>query len=109
MTPTVWNSTAALVPALVAGLAGPLFATVASWGLIERTFRRNPARLTFLMQQAFLVKMVFFAGYVGVMLRVLALPPAPFMLSFTVSFLAFYALQAVRLHRLFNGATRAAA
>lgn len=109
MTPTVWNNAVALAPALAAGLIGPLLATVASWALIERTFRRNPARVTFLMHQAFLVKMAFFAVYVGVMLRVLTLPPAAFMLSFTTSFLTFYGVQAVRLHRLFSGATRAAA
>jgi hypothetical protein len=99
----------AIAPDLAGGLGGPLLAAVTSWALVERTFRRNPARVGHLMQVAFLAKMVFFVVYVVVMLRVLALRPVPFTVSFTAYFLALYATQAVMLHRLFTPATHVAA
>ncbi len=43
--------------------------------LMERTYRRNPERLTAVMIAAFAGKMVFFGAYVAVMLRVLSLRP----------------------------------
>jgi len=96
----------ALRPELAGGLAGPLVASVAGWTAVERTFRRNPARVTAVMQAAFLAKAVFFVAYVGVMLRVLALRPGPFVAVFATAFLALYAAQAVLLHRLFAGGAR---
>jgi len=123
MTPTAWMIAGSIgtgvaatfafgpeyAPDLAGGIGGPLLASVANWGLVQRTFRANPSRVTHVMQLAFLAKMVFFAAYVVVMLRVIALRPAPFALGFTAAFLALYAAQAVLLHRLFAGDTRAAA
>lgn len=90
------------------GLLGPLLAAVGSWELIERTFRREPARVTGLMAVAFGVKMVFFGAYVVVMLKGLALQTIPFTVSFTAAFIGLYAAEAVFLKRLFaDGASGA--
>jgi hypothetical protein len=42
---------------------------------------------------------VFFLGYVSLALRVFALEPVPFVVSFTAYFLALYAAVAVLLQR----------
>ena len=49
---------------------------------------------------------MFFGVYVTVVMRVLALRPAPFVMSFTSSFIALYAMEALFLRRLVTGATR---
>ena len=48
---------------------GPLAAAAVSWVLTERTYTREPERLTALMIGAFGAKMVFFGAYVAVMLE----------------------------------------
>ena len=83
------------------GMAGPLAAAAVTWVLVHRTFTSRPAQLTPLMIVAFGGKMVFFGVYVTVMLTVLALRPAPFVISFTVYFIALYAIEAFCLQRLF--------
>ena len=52
--------------------AGPPLIASASWVMAERTYRRDPRALTGLLITAFAFKLVFFGGYVAVMLRVLA-------------------------------------
>ena len=90
------------------GMAGPLAIVCGSWMLIERVYRRDPASLTALLMAGFAAKMVLFGAYVAVMLKVLALRPMPFVLSFTSYFVALYAFEAVGLMRLMAGGTRAA-
>jgi hypothetical protein len=94
------------VPDASLGLAGPLGATGASWVLVERTYRRNPAQLTSLMVTAFAGKLVFFGAYVAIGLSVLSRRPVPFVLSFTVSFIALHLTEAVCLRRLFASGPR---
>jgi hypothetical protein len=48
----------------------------------------------------FAVKLLFFAGYVTVMLRVLSLRPQPFVGLFVTNFILLYAMQALFLKRL---------
>jgi hypothetical protein len=92
---------------VLVGMAGPLVAATGSWVLSDRTFRRNPGRLTSVMIQAFMAKIVFFGLYVAIMLRVLALPSIPFMVSFTVYFIALHFAQALLLRRLFAAGVHA--
>src|SRR5690349_2903780 len=68
---------------VLAGMLGPLVAASASWVLIERTFRHDPTRVTGLMMASFLAKMAFFGAYVAAALKLLALDPVPFVVSFT--------------------------
>jgi hypothetical protein len=83
------------------GMLGPLLVTAATWVLVERTCRRDPARLTPLMLSAFAAKMLFFGAYVAIVLRILGVRPVPFVVSFTGYFIALYALEALYLRRLF--------
>lgn len=114
MTAVVWMTGASLVSWLVArvitdgrgdpeillGMAGPLAAAVGSWVAYERAHRGAPGRLTNVMITALAVKMVFFGGYVGVMLRGLGLRPMPFIVSFAAYFIALHAIEATFLRRL---------
>jgi hypothetical protein len=89
-----------MMVAVLLGLAGPLSVVSVSWVLMARTFRRDPSRLTSLMMLAFAAKMVFFAVYVAIALKILAVRPVPFVASFVVSFIALYLIEAVSLRRM---------
>ena len=86
--------------AVVLGIVGPLLVAGGSWVVAERTWRREPLRLTAVMMAAFAGKMVFFAAYVAFMLSVLSLRPVPFVASFTTSFIALHLAEALALRRL---------
>jgi hypothetical protein len=83
-------------------MIGPLAAVSVTWVLVERTFRRSPASLTALMSAGFALKAVFFGAYVAVMLKGLALTPAPFVVSFMSYFIGLYLIEALALRRLFS-------
>jgi hypothetical protein len=89
-----------MMVAVLLGLAGPLSVVSVSWVLMARTFRRDPSRLTSLMMLAFAAKMAFFAVYVAIALKILAVRPVPFVASFVVSFIALYLIEAVSLRRM---------
>ena len=100
-----WLATVALFGAttgvvVLLGMIGPLAVATATWVLVERTYRNNPDRLTSLMVAGFAGKMVFFGAYVTVMLRLLSLPPVPFVVSFTSYFIALHVMEALCLQRL---------
>ena len=116
MKPAWWMAVASIASALAAtrlldidadreivlGMIGPLVAAVATWVLVERTFTSShPERLTPLMIQAFAAKMVFFAVYVVVMLKVLPVRPIEFVVSFTSYFIALHVIEALCMRRLF--------
>ena len=88
--------------AVLFGMAAPLVVAVATWLLSERTFRRNPERLTSLMMASFGGKMVLFGAYVAVVLKVFAQPAIPFVASFTGYFIALHLCEALLLRRLFT-------
>jgi len=89
--------------AVLLGLLGPLLVVSASWLMMVRTFRRDPARLTPFMMLAFAAKMVFFAAYVTLAIAVFGAQPVPFVVSFTGSFVALYFAEALALRRLLAG------
>ena len=93
--------------AIFYGMLGPLVATSGSWVVAETVFKRAPNRLTAAMAGGFGVKMVFFGAYVVVALRVLSLPPVPFVASFTSYFIGLYAIEAMLMRRLFRGGSSA--
>jgi hypothetical protein len=88
------------------GMLGPLAAVSATWLIAEWGYRQRPRELTSLMMGAFLLKMVFFAGYVAIMLRVAGFRPVPFVASFASYFIALYLMEALYLKRLFSDAKR---
>lgn len=95
-----------LAPEVVAGMLGPLVAVAASWALVKRTARVNPGRVQAVMVGGFIVKLVFFGGYVAAVVRLSGLRAELFAGSFVMYFVALYATEAVMLKRLFAGATR---
>jgi hypothetical protein len=115
MKPAWWMAAASVAAWLVAarlpgvdanveialGMIGPLAAAVATWVLVARTYRNHPERLTPLMIQAFAAKMVFFGGYVVVMLKALPIRPVAFVVSFTSYFIALHLTEALCMRRLF--------
>ncbi len=86
---------------VVLGMLAPLAGAAATWILVVRTHASRPAALTPLMMAAFGGKLVFFGGYVTVMLGVLGLRPIPFVVSFTTYFIALHVFEAFCLQRLF--------
>jgi hypothetical protein len=86
------------------GLAGPLLAGCVTWWLVRRTLLRAPEQLTNVMLKAFAAKMVFFGAYVVVVMRGVPLSATAFVVSFTVSFVGVYVIEALFLQRLFVGA-----
>ena len=84
-------------------MLAPLAGAAATWVLVARTFTSRPELLTPLMVAAFAGKLVFFGAYVTIMLRVLALRPLPFVISFTTYFIALHLFEALCLQRLFAG------
>ena len=85
------------------GMIGPAAAVVATWIVAVRTFHGNPAALTGVLAMAFLVKVLFFAVYVVVMIKLAELPARPFGLSFMAFFIGLYAVEATLFARLFSG------
>ena len=105
---TSWLGTVAIVDRQTAeevlyGMAGPLALACGTWLLVDRTYKRSPESLTPLMVAAFFGKMVFFAAYIAVMLRLLQLRFVPFAVSFTAYFIALFIIEALYLRRLFSG------
>ena len=92
--------------AILFGVVGPLAAVVVTWVAVKRVWRRRPELLTGLMVAGLAGKMIFFGVYVTVMLTVLSLPPTPFVVSFTASFISLYGIEAVCLQRLFADTPR---
>lgn len=88
--------------AVVLGIVGPLLVAAGSWVVAERTWRREPRRLTAVMMTGFAIKLAFFGAYVAFMLSVLSLRPVPFVASFMTSFIALHLAEAFALKRLFN-------
>jgi hypothetical protein len=88
--------------AVLLGMLGPLLITTSSWVLIERTYRQQRQKLTNVMIAAFAFKLIFFGVYVGLMIRVVALRPLPFVASFTAYFVGLYLMEALYLRRLFR-------
>jgi hypothetical protein len=82
------------------GMLGPLASALVSWITMERQFLRRPAGMTSLMIKGFVAKMVFFAGYVTVLLSIGSVQPIPFVISFTAYFILLHAAEAIGLHRL---------
>jgi hypothetical protein len=99
-----WLAVAGLLPEFSVesfyGMLGPLVAVAATWLLVERTARVNPAGMTTVLLAAFAVKMTFFALYVVLVVTVLDVVLAPFALSFTGYFVSLYAAEAILLRRL---------
>ena len=86
---------------MLLGMLAPLVATAASWISIARAHRRNPQSVTGVLMAGFAAKMVFFGGYVLVVLRVFGVRAVPFFIaSFTAYFIGLYLVEALYLKGL---------
>ena len=91
-----------LVEPVFGGMIGPLVAVVATWVVVVRGYRRDPKDVTNLTVAAFFGKLVFFAAYVAVAIKVFGLPVRSFGISFVTWFIALYTVEAILLARLFR-------
>jgi hypothetical protein len=85
------------------GALAPLAGAMLTAVLVARTWAARPEALTPLMIGAFGVKLVFFGAYVTVVLKVLAVRPLPFVISFTAYFIGLHLAEALWLQRVFAG------
>ena len=85
------------------GMLAPLAGATATALLVVRTWASRPEALTPLMIAAFGGKLVFFGAYVTVVLKVLAVQPLPFVISFTTYFIGLHLAEALWLQRFFAG------
>ncbi len=90
-----------VVPAFL-GMAAPLLVGIATIVMVERTTRTALRALTTRMTIAFLAKMVFYAAYVSVVIAFVTSDPLPFIISFTVYFVALQIIEAVYFKTLFT-------
>ena len=102
-----WACAAAMLgpranPEVLYGMLGPMIAVVVSWVVVRRAYVGNPAGLMGVFVAGIAIKLLFFATYAVVMLRVLHLRPIPFVASFTCYFVALHNLEALFMRRLFT-------
>ena len=83
------------------GMIAPLVVAIVTLPVVERTYRRDPKRLTRVMIQAFAGKLLLFGVYVIMVIGVLSLQAIPFVVSFTTYFVALHLTEALHLRRLF--------
>ena len=83
------------------GMAAPLVAAVGSVIAIEQVHRKRPANLTGVMAAAFAAKMIFFGGYVALVVKMGWVQPTPFAITLTGYFLVLHVTEAIYLRRLF--------
>jgi len=84
------------------GLLAPLMVAIVSWFIVKRAYLANPAGLMGLLVAGMAIKLMFFAAYAFLMLRVLHLRPIPFVASFTSTFIVLHNIEALFMRRLFT-------
>ena len=82
------------------GMLGPLASAIVSWIVMQRQYIRRPEGLTALMIKAFAAKMIFFAGYITVLVSFGLVQPIPFVVSFACYFIALHFMEAFGLRQL---------
>ena len=91
-------------PEVLYGMLGPLIVAVVSWALVKQAFDADPSGVMRVLLTGMAVKLMFFAAYAVVMLRVFELRPIPFVTSFTCYFIALHNIEALFMRRLFTSA-----
>jgi hypothetical protein len=82
------------------GMLGPLTAALSSWMVMERQYIRRPEGMTALLIKAFAAKMIFFGGYITILLSIGIVRPIPFVTSFLAYFFVLHVVEAIGLHGL---------
>ena len=82
------------------GMAGPLAAAGGTWLAVDRTWRRDPARLTRLLMGALFLKLVFFGLYTIAVSQIDGLDLGTWAVAFLIYFAGLYAAQGLLLRSL---------
>ena len=91
------------------GMLAPLVVGVGTVLLVEHTARTDLERLTASLAVAFFAKILFYGGYVGVVVGLLKVEPIPFVASFTAYFVVLQFTEALCFKTIFTGTGQRAA
>jgi hypothetical protein len=94
------NATPDVRLAVWLGMVGPLAAALCSNIATERAYRKQPESVMRVMITAFGLKIVFFGGYIALVVKAGWVQSVPFAMSFTGYFLALHIIEAFHLRRL---------
>lgn len=98
--------TALLAPAdasaMFLGMLAPLVVGIGTVIMVERTARTDVGQLTARMTVAFVAKVLFYGGYVGVIVGLMQVTPVPFVASFTGYFVVLQFTEALYFKSLFD-------
>jgi hypothetical protein len=89
------------------GMLGPFASAIISWIVMQRQYLKRPEALTGIMIKSFALKMLFFAIYITVLLKIGLVRPNPFVISFIGCFILLHGVEAAGLHRLQTAALSA--
>ena len=87
---------------ILLGMLSPLLAALGTLILVDRTYRKAPQKLTSLMTQAFMGKMLFYGVYVSVIVGFYSFQAVPFAVSFTLYFIGLHLTEALYFQSLFR-------
>lgn len=91
---------------ILLGMLSPLLLAIGTLILVDRTYRKAPQKLTSLMTQAFMGKMLLYGLYVSVIVGVYSFEALPFTVSFTVYFIGLHLTEALYFQSLFRAERR---
>ncbi len=87
---------------ILLGMLSPLLLAIGTLILVDRTYRKAPQKLTSLMTQAFMGKMLFYGVYVSVIVGFYSFQAVPFAVSFTLYFIGLHLTEALYFQSLFR-------
>ena len=87
---------------ILLGMLGPLLSALGTLILVDRTYRKAPQKLTSLMTQAFMGKMLLYGVYVSVIVGFYSFQAVPFAVSFTLYFIGLHLTEALYFQSLFR-------
>jgi uncharacterized protein YybS (DUF2232 family) len=91
---------------ILLGMLSPLLLAMGTRILVDRTYRKAPQKLTSLMTQAFMGKMLLYGVYVSVIVGFYSFQVLPFAVSFTVYFIGLHLTEALYFQALFRAERR---
>jgi len=87
---------------ILLGMLSPLLSALGTLILVDRTYRKAPQKLTSLMTQAFMGKMLLYGVYVSVIVGFYSFQAVPFAVSFTLYFIGLHLTEALYFQSLFR-------
>ena len=81
------------------GMFAPTLASVITWMAIERQKRLDPQKMLKCLIQSFVIKFLFFAAYITVVLKTNQVRPGVFVGCFVIFYLALHMTEALELRK----------